>query len=137
MAVGGTVSGTLTFDNGDPVADSSIRLVSKKNPQYFRTYMTDGNGCFQTAALGQGQFDVELSYAPIWTFIQSRIEKYDVAMVKELVAELGYSAGPAGGFDYLKLDELEITAGETKQYFKNITITLENCLNSLKKNSTD
>ena len=35
MAVGGTVSGTLTFDNGVPVADSSIRLVSKKNPNTF------------------------------------------------------------------------------------------------------
>ena len=123
MVVGGTVSGNLSFGTAKPIADSRIRLVSQKNFGYFRTFVTDQHGSFQTAALAEGRFDVEIDDSPILNFLQSRQAELESSDAKTLNQKILVSQiRPSDNFDYLNIGELTVTKGETTQYNKLVTI---------------
>jgi len=60
MMPGGTVSGRLVSKSGLAISNTRVRLVSQKQPGYYRTYTTDEDGRFRSFALSAGKFDIEV-----------------------------------------------------------------------------
>ena len=138
MMPGGTVSGCLVTPSGRPIANSRIRFVSQKDPGYFRTYVIDDEGKFETYALSPGSFDVELEFLDISKFelLKQELPKQEDA---ELKAALRVSDARAdrdilrdplrGGF--YKFDTVTIKANKEESF--DISISMEDWLDCFRE----